>query len=397
MKIALAIENFSLHGGGAEAYAVLLARRLVSEGWEVHLFGYRWDNDPGAAVFHRIAELPRWIPPSVRIFHFALAHRKLVSQENFDVILGFGNTIAMNVYQSHGGVHYLSNVRKLAAVRNSAARLLKGAFVFLTPKYHARAWIEAAAFRSKERPVMVAISEMVRKDMAEYFRIDPNEIGLVYNGIDTGRFSEVAEGVRRDLRDRLGIGPEVAFLFMAYDFRKKGVRYLVEAAAKLRDRVGPAAFRVVVVGGAPSPTLRSLVRRLNLRRIVTFCGPTREPETMYHACDVFILPTFYDACSLVVFEAMAAGLPAITTAFNGAAGIITSGIDGIVFNDPSDIEQIATAMVRFLDPGFLHAASVAAREKASSYTLENNHRQMIEIFLEAANKHKAGVMNQERA
>jgi UDP-glucose:(heptosyl)LPS alpha-1,3-glucosyltransferase len=128
------------------------------------------------------------------------------------------------------------------------------------------------------------------------------------------------------LRKRLGFGNEILFLFMSYDFRKKGLRYLVEAAGRLRDRVGTGRFGVVAVGAQPSPLLQRMVSKLQLSDIVVFPGATREPEAFYRACDVFVLPTFYDACSLVIFEAMAAGLPAITTEQD--CGII-HGVDGV--------------------------------------------------------------------
>jgi UDP-glucose:(heptosyl)LPS alpha-1,3-glucosyltransferase len=390
MRIALAIERFSVHAGGAEAYAVQLAQTLVAQGWDVHLYGHSWDGDPANAVFHPITQLPKWIPPSVRIVHFALIHRRLVASEDFDVIVGFGNTLTMNVYQSHGGVHYLSNIRKLRALDNSFVRSLKALLLFLTPKYHARAWIESAAFRTNQPPIIVAISDMVKDDMAKYFRVARERIRLVYNGIDTTRFSRSESGDRTELRRGLDLGDRVTFLFMAYDFRKKGVKYLVEAAGKLRERVGRDRFAVLIVGGPPSPALRSQVDSLNLEEVVSFQGPTKEPETFYQASDVFILPTFYDACSLVVFEAMAAGVPAITTVFNGAAGIIEDGVTGIVLNDPADTDEMAAAMERFLDPSFRSAASTAARKTASRYTLEINHQQMIDIFTEVA-AHKASV------
>ena len=386
MKIAMAIENFSPHGGGAEAYAVQLAHTLVSAGWEVHLYGHSWDGEPNQAIFHMIPSPRRWVPPSIRILHFALGHRRMIKEEDFDVILGFGNTLVMNVYQSHGGVHFRSNTRKLRAIRNRFLRSIKALALFITPKYHARAWIESSPFRAKNRPVIIAISEMVRKDMSEYFGVREDEIRLVYNGIDVGRFGAEERGLRESVRRRFGFESEVVFLFMAYDFRKKGVRYLLEAAAALRDRVGAARFRVVVAGGSPSPTLRRLVARLDLRGIVTFPGPTKEPETLYNAFEVFILPTFYDACSLVVFEAMAAGLPAITTVFNGAAGVIADGVDGVVLQDPKDVGAMSEAMERFLDPGVLKTASDAARQTAGKYTLENNHRKMIRILQEAAGR-----------
>lgn len=388
MKIALALEKFGRFAGGAESYAVELARTLVSDGWEVHFYGHSWDGEPSGAIFHEIPRLPRWVPPSLRILDFAFRHRRMVAREHFDVILGFGNTLHMNVYQSHGGVHYLSSVRKLQAVRSPLLRFFKRLALFAAPKYYARAWIESAAFRMPQRPVIVAIADMVRQDMAEYFHVPLDTIELVYNGIDQTRFGIVSDPSRRSqVRDALGFAEnDVLFLFMAYDFRKKGVAYLVEAAEKLREKVGPRGWGVVIVGRPPSPGLVRQVQSSGLNGKVVFPGSTREPEAFYQACDVFVLPTFYDACSLVVFEAMAAGLPAITTRFNGAAGIISDGVDGAVLTDPRNVLEMASAMERFMDRKLLQQASHAAREKASHYTLQHNHRAMLHILREAAER-----------
>ena len=149
MKIAMAMENFSRYGGGAESYAVGLAQTLVSEGWEVHLYGHSWDGQPAEAVFHSIPKLPRWIPPSIRILPLQFATGRMIAAEEFDVVLGFGNTLVMNVYQSHGGVHFISNIRKLQAIRNPLARWLKFWLCLRHRKYHARAWIESAPFQNK--------------------------------------------------------------------------------------------------------------------------------------------------------------------------------------------------------------------------------------------------------
>ncbi|MEJ2717425.1 MAG: glycosyltransferase family 4 protein [Deltaproteobacteria bacterium] len=331
-------------------------------------------------------KLPRWLPPSVRILHFAFRHRKMIEGRDFDVVLGFGNTLTMNVYQSHGGVHYLSSMRKLNAIRSPVRRQLKMLALFLTPKFHVRGWIESAAFRMNQPPVIIAISDMVRDDMAQHFQLDQDQIRLVYNGIETTRFSVAANGSRDEFRRGLVVDREVLFLYMAYDFRKKGAGNLVEAASILRKRVGSGRFRVAIVGGSPSSRLAGLVRRLDLDGLVSFHGPTTEPEAWYKASDVFILPTFYDACSLVVFEAMASGLPAITTVFNGASGIITDGVDGVVLQDPGNIDEMASAMERFLHPDALESASKAARRTAMLHTLERNHASLIEIFSEVARK-----------
>jgi len=380
-KIALALENFNRFSGGAETYAVQLAETLEREGWQVHLIGYYWDGAPRGVIFHKIPRLSKLVPPSLRILHFAIKHRALVRKLDLDIVLGFGNTIEMNVYQSHGGVHSVSNLRKIRAETSPLVRFIKTILTFISPKSLARRWIESAPFREKPMPDIIAISDMVRNDICKQYNLKKSEIQLVYNGVNLKRFSRLVEsGAGDNFRSALGFSREVLFLFMAYDFRKKGVRYLIEGAARLLDQVGPGKFGVIIVGSSPSPALRRLIRTLRLESTIVFEGSTKEPEKYYNACDVFVLPTFYDACSLVVFEAMACGLPAITTIDNGASGIITDGVDGVILDDPRCLETMATAMERFLDHNFLGNASIAARSTASQYSIEANHAQVLAIF-----------------
>ncbi len=394
MKIALAIENFNPFAGGAESYAVELAETLIAKGWETHLYGYSWDGVPKGAVFHRIPKPPKLIPPFIRLLHFAYQHRAMVSRKDFDVVLGFGNTIYMSVYQSHGGVHYYSNLRKLDAVTNPIVRVIKRISLFLSPKYHVRGWIESAAFRIKPAPILIAISEMIRDDYTAFFRTDKSDIRIVYNGIDEGKFRR-SHG--RGLRKKLGFCDDrVIFLFMAYDFRKKGVKYLIQAAGELRKKVGTDRFGVVIVGREPETKLRLFVKKLELENVVVFPGATKKPAEFYGACDVFVLPTFYDACSLVVFEAMMAELPVITTKWNGAAGIIENGLDGFVLSDPADVDALCSTMEKCLDKEFLSRAAEAAGKKALNYTLRQNHKKMLAIFDEAARQRRLDSVDRPR-
>jgi UDP-glucose:(heptosyl)LPS alpha-1,3-glucosyltransferase len=380
-RIALAIEKFSRFSGGAESYAVELAETLEREGWEVHLIGNYWDGSPTKAIFHKIRRLPKLIPPSLRILYFASAHRSIVKTLELDVVLGFGNTVEMNVYQSHGGVHFYSSLRKLEAATNPFIHMMKRLLVFVSPKSLARAWIEGAPFRRKPRPVIIAISDMVRNDICQRYGLGKSDVELVYNGVNLERFSQPRDiSSRKNMRGGIGFSDEVLFLFMAYDFRKKGVSYLLQASGKLLAKVGKGKFGVVIVGSVPSPSLLRSVTALGLQSTVVFQGQTKEPETYYNSCDVFVLPTFYDACSLVVFEAMAGGLPAITTVYNGASGIIDNGCDGIVLNDPRNVQEMTAAMEKFLNFDFLKDSSQMAREKASKYTLQSNHARMLNIL-----------------
>jgi UDP-glucose:(heptosyl)LPS alpha-1,3-glucosyltransferase len=380
----LSIEHFAKYKGGAESYAVSLASTLARNGWAIHLFGLSWDGEPPAASFHKIS-LPRFLPSWVKMILFALQHRSMVRGKGFDVVLGFGNTIYMNVYQSHGGVHRFSTSKKVYSEGNSLLRLLKRMLIVLSLKDKVRQWIESTPFRIEPRPRIIAISEMVRDDMVSFYEIDKDAIELVYNGIDTERYNiGLRERLRGPLRESLGLKEgDIAFIFVSYDLRKKGIAPLIHATAQLK-RFKAGGFKLLVVGESPSPALSRRITGLGLDETVIFAGPTQSPEEYYANCDVLVLPTFYDACSLVVMEAMACGLPAITTTANGASGIITHGKDGYIISHPPDFNELADAMKACCSQETLERMSKEASLIGQRYSLERNHLEMLRIFNELA-------------
>jgi UDP-glucose:(heptosyl)LPS alpha-1,3-glucosyltransferase len=380
----LSIEHFAKYKGGAESYAVSLASTLARNGWAIHLFGLSWDGEPPAASFHKIS-LPRFLPSWVKMILFALQHRSMVRGKGFDVVLGFGNTIYMNVYQSHGGVHRFSTSKKVYSEGNSLLRPLKRMLIVLSLKDKVRQWIESTPFRIEPRPRIIAISEMVRDDMVSFYEIDKDAIELVYNGIDTERYNiGLRERLRGPLRESLGLKEgDIAFIFVSYDLRKKGIAPLIHATAQLK-RFKAGGFKLLVVGESPSPALSRRITGLGLDETVIFAGPTQSPEEYYANCDVLVLPTFYDACSLVVMEAMACGLPAITTTANGASGIITHGKDGYIISHPPDFNELADAMKACCSQETLERMSKEASLIGQRYSLERNHLEMLRIFNELA-------------
>jgi len=379
-KIAFAIEKFSRYAGGAESYAVSLATTLIARGWEVHLFGEMWDGEPESAIFHRIT-IPRYLPAWLKIALFALKHKRAVREQGFDVIMGFGNTVYMNVYQSHGGVHWLSAERNVYSERSPVKRALKRLIIFLSPKQWTRAWIESAPFRLDPRPKIVAISHMIQKDMASFFHVSSKDIHVVYNGVDTSRYNQnLRHTLRGPLRKRLGIKEdEVVFLFISYDLKKKGIGPLMEAVSQLKTSAHDT-FKIIIIGGLPSKALERWIKQLHLEDTVLFTGRVRSTEEYYANSDVFVLPTYSDACSLVVIEAMACGLPPITTRANGAAGIITDGQDGFVIDHPPASSELADKMSLFFDREKCRQMSHEASRVGHHYSSQKNHQEMIKIF-----------------
>ena len=379
-KIALAIENFSRFAGGAESYAVSLARTLIDHSWEVHFFGQRWDGEPGEAIFHRI-HIPRFLPKPLKLILFALKHRTEMKRERFDIVLGFGATISMNVYQSHGGVHWLSTERMLYACESPFIRALKRLLTKVSLKHRARHWIESAPFRQHPRPKIIAISRMIRDDMASYFHIGKEDIEVVFNGVDLKWVNEShREELRGPLRQRLNIQKDdVIFLFVSYNLKKKGVVPLVEAAALLK-KSGKKNFSVIVVGDRPSHSLLRRIDRLGIGQAIFFPGPVENVDEYYANADAFVLPTYYDACSLVLLEAMASGLPVITTEYNGAAGAIVEAENGYIISHPPRPQELAAKMAALLSAENRRKMSLAASRSMKEYSISKNHQHLLRIF-----------------
>jgi UDP-glucose:(heptosyl)LPS alpha-1,3-glucosyltransferase len=384
-KIAFAMEKFSRYAGGAESYAVALASTLIEKGWDVHLYGETWDNEPGKAVFHKI-HIPKFLPAWLKLLLFAWKHKKMVRQENYDVIMGFGNTIHMNVYQSHGGVHQFSTARKVYSEKNVFLRIIKRIFILLSAKYWTRAWIEAAPFRIKPRPIIIAIAHMIKDDMELFFHAKPGEIKIIYNGVDTNRYNNsLRSRFRGQLRKQWGVNEnDTVFLFVSYDLKKKGIEPLVEAAASLK-KAGSGAFKIIVVGGQPYRSLEKIIAKLDIKDKLVFTGRVKSVEEVYANGDVFVLPTYYDACSLVVIEAMASGLPAITTEYNGAAGIIDDGVNGYVISHPPNPSELAGKMKLLMDNSWRQKMSGDASRTGQEYSTKKNHDEIISALGKAPN------------
>ena len=168
-------------------------------------------------------------------------------------------------------------------------------------------------------------------------------------------------------------------LFVSNNFRMKGLGFLIKALAKIK-KTSHASFKLLVLGRDRQDFYLRLARGMGIFEEVVFAGSTDEPEKYYGASDLLVHPTFYDACSLTVLEALASGLPVITTDSNGAGGVITQGQEGFVIGDPRDDRTLAEKILFFLDREQMERASTAARHLAESYSLERNWKEMENIF-----------------
>ncbi len=380
IRFATAIRNFSKMKGGAERYLVDLCTRMTDDGFEVHVYAEHWDEANPRIHYHRIKTVP--FPKSLQLISFAMRATKKMKQGQYDITMGVGNTLEADVLQPHGGVHWAWFWRSLRAYDNPFLWMIKFLGRILSPKQWVGGWIEDTPYKKQNLSKVIAISEMVKQDILRWYKISEDRINVIYNGVDIERFHPRTRQYREEIRKRYGIGNEFVILFVSNNFRMKGLRYLLEALSKLKKE-GHSPFKLLILGRDRKNPYLHLAKKLKILDEVVFAGSTNEPEKYYGASDLLVHPTFYDACSLAVLEALASGLPVITSSSNGASGILSQGEEGWVVQATRDVNELGRAIRYFFNEDIRHDALQRARNKAETYSEKANFGQMMRVFREA--------------
>jgi UDP-glucose:(heptosyl)LPS alpha-1,3-glucosyltransferase len=170
---------------------------------------------------------------------------------------------------------------------------------------------------------------------------------------------------------------EIVGLFVAMNYRLKGMAQLLRALVHVSKE---RRFRIVVVGSDKYKQYERMARRLGLEDRVKFLGFRSDPRDAYFGADFLVHPTFYDPCSLVALEALACGLPVLTSRYNGAGEKLAPPVDGLIINDPHDARELGAAIDTMLDPEQLPARKAAAALAGKRWTFDDHYRQLLGLF-----------------
>lgn len=385
MKIALVHESVLPRRGGCETYVASLAHRLVADGHRVSLYARRWDEAdlPPGLIYHRV-EASSWLRP-LRQWCFSRACRLLLEQGDHEVSIGFDKVAGVDVLYPQAGAHTTAVEATLRKYRSPVVRGVLKLVRWLDPAELSFWALERAACRHPGTAV-IAISDMVRGQLASAYGIDPARLYCLPIAALPQRFDPADRTQRRAaMRAEWGLSPDrPAALFAAMNFRLKGLGPLLKALAKVK-----VPLDLIAVGRKCAGAFARLADELGLRDRVRFVGFCPDIRDAYFAADFLVHPTFYDPCSNVVLEALACGLPVITTRYNGAAELLTptgpggEHAEGLVVDDPHDHDALANGMTRLADAGQRARLAAGARQAAARWTFEDHYRGLLAILEQA--------------
>ncbi len=365
--------------GGTEQLLNALSTHLASRGHRITIVCRSHQEPPCKGVeFVRLAP-PTWSKTS-RILAFARDVERHVQQGAYDVVLGLGRTWSQDVLRTGGGTYasFLEHARRFSDTPLERWLGIKES------QHRAALEIERRALLPHAYTKIVANSRMVARDLVRRYAVSERDIELVYNGVDLARFRPRPGAERTALRSELGLAPgDLVLGFVGSGFGRKGLDRLLAAMPEIVQR--ESAARLLVVGGHSRQSIYAAqARNLGVADRVRFLGARADPERLYPACDLFVLPTWYDSFAFSILEAMACGVPVITTELAGASELVDSGSHGQVLPGEAGPEAIASAVVAWLVEERIEAARKGLRERAESYGFERTLAQIERVLEHAA-------------
>ncbi len=375
LRLGVEVRRFHPYGGG-ERFLGRLLEALPEGRFELHLFT-TGSPPAGPWVHHRVPTLG-WLPWG-RFWGFAWSVAGAVARHPVDLLYAHDPILARpDLFRAGGGCH-LAYLAAMAAAASPPRRLWEG----VRPRHRVMAAVERRCFRAARQ--VVVNSARVRQEVVDHYGVPPERVAVVHNGIDLDRFDPAR---RKKARAAVaGRFPEVAdrvrLLYVGSGFRRKGVDTLLRALARVEAGVRER-LHLLVVGKEPRMgRYRRLAARLAVAEWVTFTGPLSEVDELLLGCDGFCFPTRYEPFSNACLEALAAGLPLITTAANGVAELLDEG-GGVVVEDAEDVAALAAAIGRMGDARWRDRHGARAREIAAAHTLEGYVARWSELLVSLA-------------
>ena len=379
LKVALVSESVSSVRGGAETSTSQFLQHLLDQGVHVDLYTRTQPESRERLTVHTI-ETGGGLR-ALQTLRFSTKVDQLLAGRQYDVVHAITPCLAADVYQPRGGTVPETVERNLAMRQSSASRALKRIANHFNLKQRAMLRLERQLVCRKQPPVVVAISEYVRRQLTHHYRLNGDSIRLIFNGVDYQPCSTEQRRLDRTaIRELYGVAEDqVLALVIAHNFKLKGVASWLAALSLLRRRHGDR-FKTVIIGKASARPYVRLAQSLGVSDVAMFVGPTQRTREFFHAADVLVHPTYYDPCSRVVLEAMLCGVPPVTTRFNGAAEVITDGVTGKIIASPEDIEDLARAVENAAAPEMRSQLECAHENLVERLSMKRHAVEMIDLY-----------------
>ncbi len=381
MKILFIVP--SLVAGGAERQIIYLMRGLLKRGITPSIFML----DPIGTFLNEIPDgvevyLPKSHIPCNPSVNLVIHHRnpfrtiweiiRVVRKENPDIL-----------YSRHWPTKiptaFAGWLMRKKIVLSEASNLIYSTFY----KDTGRASLYLKNIVCRLADAVVAVSQGVADGLNQLFKID-SKIRVIHNGLD---LEEIEKRGREEASHPWFNREEPIAVAVGRLVNAKGFSYLIEAVKLINSKT---PLRLLIMGdGVLKEELKKRAEEIGIKDKVDFLGVKKNPFAYMTRCDLFVLPSLYEGLPNVLVEAMALGLPVISTDCpHGPNEIIEDGRNGILI-PVGNPEAISEAVLRVLgDTHLRERLKVEAKRRAKDFSLDNMISEYTELFLSLSAAYK---------
>ena len=380
MKLAIVRQKYTPFGG-AERFVERAIGALLAQGVDVEIIAREWKAPSTEAGAHPpVLRLnPIYAGRTWRDASFALAVQRIMLSGKYDVVQSHERIPGCHIYRAGDGVHATWLDLRTAAPTSHASMVRAGQF--LSPWHNYVLGAEAAMFHHPDLRAVICNSRMVRDDIARRFELAADKLHVIYNGVDLQQFHPNLRNEHYfEQRRKLGADGTADFarpvmLFVGSGYRRKGLPTLLNAMSAMQR----GDVQLWVVGrDKEEAAMRRLAQKLGIDHRVYFCGPQSDVRPFYAAANLFVLPTVYDPLPNAALEALACGLPVVTTPACGVAELLTPACGRVVA--AHDASALAQSLDELCIDGQADAMHRAARRSVEHLDLNGMAQKMLDIY-----------------
>jgi len=382
MKLAIARQRYNPFGG-AERFVEGALNALGQTGEvDVTLLARGWDEAvPTSGKRH--VEI---VNPAYRALPFGRVNRdrsfaeavgQIIRENRFDLVQAHERIQGCHIFRAGDGIH-AAWLRHRQACQPSLSRWWQS----LDPYHAYTVEAERAMFMHGNLRAVICNSKMVSEEIRSEYGVAEEKLHVVYNGVDLQKFSrENVAKCREKIRSEFATPQDAPLiLYVGSGYQRKGVAPLLKAMAQPELRAS-GAWLAVVGADKHLDRYRQMAERLKVADRVLFAGAQKEVAAWYGTADIFALPTQYDPCPNAALEALACGLPTLTSPTCGVAELITHPLAGAVVS-PQDPAAMAQELMRLLEATRLpdEVASRAARDCVAHLSWQAMSQQLQSLY-----------------
>ena len=377
MKIAIIRRKFTPFGG-AENFILRTSSGLSALGIKFFIISERWkrNTDPSKDIPWLEAKSSGFFRFS-RFLSFQRSVRKIIGANHFDLIQSHERLTGIDIYRLGDGIHaaWVDRIKNISP-------WYKKIWLNIDP-YHQRI-IQIEKEMSEDNNLFyVANSELVKKELSEYYKVPKSRIRVIENGIHIKSFHPASASKKESSKKKLALDPTLpVILFVGSGFERKGAFELVEAIKLLPK------FQAIIVG---QDKKIQQIKNLARGQKILITGPQDNIQQYLDASDIFCLPSLYDSLPNAALEALCCGLPVVLTKDVGLAPHVEKNLAGVICK--KDKHSIADALMKAWQKRKLFSKNALKVSKAFDIQIKN--KEWLHLYNELLNKKKIKVLHTE--